>query len=196
MKLIIGLGNPGAKYDGTRHNIGFAAVDLLVSDADWKSFKTALVAKREDFIFAKPQTFMNLSGRAALEIGTFYKILPQDIIVIHDDIDLQPGDIRTKIGGGSAGHNGIKSIDEAIGKNYTRIRIGVGHPKDKVPFAGEGVDAEGSRGSGDKSSPGLTGGSRPIIPVEDWVLSRPSTDDAKLITTALSQISNILKDII
>ena len=132
--LIVGLGNPGPEYATTRHNVGFMAVDAMAGDVTWKKEKDALTAKAEiaghPVIFAKPQTFMNDSGRAVLALMTFYKLPLENLVVIHDDMDLKNGDMRTKIGGGSAGHNGIKSIDAAVGREYKRIRIGIGHPRD------------------------------------------------------------------
>ena len=133
--LIVGLGNPGAEYSRTRHNVGFMAVDSFVpDDTVWKKEKKAETLHIEidgrRVIFAKPQTFMNNSGESVGALVAFYKIPIENVIVIHDDIDLKLGDMREKIGGGSAGHNGIKSIDNAIGNNYKRIRIGVGHPRD------------------------------------------------------------------
>ncbi|MBP5485751.1 MAG: aminoacyl-tRNA hydrolase [Alphaproteobacteria bacterium] len=133
--LIVGLGNPGKEYVNTRHNAGFMAVMYLAgNDATWKS---ELFAKTTKFdidgirvIFAMPQTFMNDSGRAVRAIVDYYKIPIENVTVIHDDMDLKIGDVRTKIGGSSAGHNGIKSIDSAIGREYKRIRIGIGHPRD------------------------------------------------------------------
>ena len=132
--LIIGLGNPGAEYSGTRHNVGFMAIDSFVpGDATWKKEKKAETAHCEingrRVIFVKPQTFMNNSGDAVGALVAFYKIPIENVIVIHDDMDLKLGAIREKIGGSSAGHNGIKSIDAAIGNDYKRIRIGVGHPR-------------------------------------------------------------------
>lgn len=125
--LIVGLGNPGTAYLNTRHNVGFMAVDVLAgTDAVWKKEKKSLISKTENVIFAKPQTFMNLSGLAIQALMTFYKIPLENLVVIHDDIDLKIGDVREKTGGGSAGHNGIKSIDAAVGRDYHRIRIGVG----------------------------------------------------------------------
>lgn len=125
--LIVGLGNPGTAYLNTRHNVGFMAVDVLAgTDAVWKKEKKSLISKTENVIFAKPQTFMNLSGLAVQALMTFYKIPLENLVVIHDDIDLKIGDVREKTGGGSAGHNGIKSIDAAVGRDYHRIRIGVG----------------------------------------------------------------------
>ena len=133
--LVVGLGNPGAEYVNTRHNVGFMAVDALAgADATWKKEKNALVfATTIDgrrVIFVKPQTYMNNSGGAVLALMMFYKVPLENIIVIHDDMDLKIGDVREKIGGGSAGHNGIKSIDANIGRDYKRVRIGIGHPRD------------------------------------------------------------------
>ncbi len=133
--LIIGLGNPGNEYLLTRHNVGFMAVDALApNDAVWKKEKNALTTHIEKngqkIILAKPQTFMNNSGDAVGPLMAFYKIPLENVIVIHDDMDLKVGTLREKIGGGSAGHNGIKSIDAAVGANYKRIRIGIGHPRD------------------------------------------------------------------
>jgi PTH1 family peptidyl-tRNA hydrolase len=133
--LIVGLGNPGAEYLLTRHNVGFMAVDVMAGDnAIWKKEKNALTARVEidgvRAILAKPQTFMNNSGSAVLALMTFYKIPLENLVVIHDDMDIPVGNCREKIGGGSAGHNGIKSIDANVGREYKRIRIGIGHPRD------------------------------------------------------------------
>lgn len=133
--LIVGLGNPGGEYKNTRHNVGFMAVDYLAgNEANWKNEKNALVFRTDinghKVIFVKPQTYMNNSGVAVGALMTFYKVPLENIIVIHDDMDIDVGTFREKIGGGSAGHNGIKSIDAHIGREYRRIRIGVGHPRD------------------------------------------------------------------
>lgn len=133
--LVVGLGNPGPQYVNTRHNVGFITVDALVGDGvTWKQEKNALTVRLDiagrRVIFVKPQTFMNNSGVAVQALMTFYKIPLENIIVIHDDMDIPVGDCREKIGGGSAGHNGIKSIDAYIGREYRRIRIGIGHPRD------------------------------------------------------------------
>jgi len=139
--LVVGLGNPGAEYARTRHNVGFMAVDELAGgDAKWKSEKNAQTAAvnidGQRVIFVKPQTFMNLSGNAVLALMTFYKIPLENLIVIHDDMDLPVGKMREKVGGGSAGHNGIRSIDATVGNEYRRIRIGIGHPRDlELPIA-------------------------------------------------------------
>ena len=133
--LIVGLGNPGKEYENTRHNVGFMAVDVLTpNDSVWKKEKNALTTRCEidgkKIILAKPQTFMNNSGDAVLPLMTFYKIPLENLIVIHDDMDIKLGEKREKIGGSSAGHNGIKSIDSGVGDGYKRIRIGIGHPRD------------------------------------------------------------------
>lgn len=138
MFLIVGLGNPGAEYDKTRHNVGFIAVDELVRRFNFGPFKSkfdGLIAEGaiegEKGYILKPQTYMNLSGNSVVKAAAFYKILPEDIVVIHDDMDLPVGKIKAKTGGGAGGHNGLKSIDSHIGQNYHRIRIGVGHPAAK-----------------------------------------------------------------
>ncbi len=133
--LVVGLGNPGGEYAMTRHNVGFMAVDMLAGDGvKWKSEKNALVARADvdgrRVIFAKPQTFMNNSGVAVQALMTYYNIPLENIVVIHDDMDIPVGDCREKVGGGSAGHNGIRSIDAHVGRDYRRIRIGIGHPRD------------------------------------------------------------------
>ena len=133
--LIVGLGNPGNEYVLTRHNVGFMAVDYFAPDgAKWKKEKNALTTRTEidgqSIILVKPQTYMNNSGDAVGPLMAFYKIPLENVIVIHDDMDVKVGSMHEKVGGGSAGHNGIKSIDNAIGKEYKRIRIGIGHPRD------------------------------------------------------------------
>lgn len=133
--MIVGLGNPGAEYVRTRHNVGFMAVEFLAgADASWKNEFDALTYRTKidgrNVIFVRPVTFMNLSGNAVGAIARFYKIPTENIIVIHDDMDIKPGNIKEKTGGSSAGHNGIKSIDAAVGAEYRRIRIGIGHPRD------------------------------------------------------------------
>lgn len=133
--LVVGLGNPGTQYERTRHNVGFMAVRSLVpDDATWRKEHNALVYSGVHdgvrTIFAMPQTFMNNSGVAVRELMNFYKIPLENLVVIHDDMDLKTGALREKIGGGSAGHNGIRSIDANVGNEYRRIRIGIGHPRD------------------------------------------------------------------
>jgi len=136
MFLIVGLGNPEEKYTKTRHNFGFRVVDALAEkykiDNHQKKFNADLNKGKiegEDVVLVKPLTYMNRSGIAIKEAKTFFKITLDKIIVIHDDVDLALGKIKIKTGGGDGGHNGLKSIDENIGKNYLRIRLGVGRPE-------------------------------------------------------------------
>lgn len=132
MFLVVGLGNPGADYALTRHNIGFIAVDALADHAHFTSKFQGLVASRsiegEKLMLLKPMTYMNNSGRAVQAAMAFYKIAPKDVIVLHDELDLPLGKIRIKLGGGANGHNGLKDIDQCIGPDYWRIRLGIGHP--------------------------------------------------------------------
>jgi len=139
MLLIVGLGNPGTPYENTRHNIGFKVIDKLVSDfgaheISKNTFKGELF-KASNLLFLKPTTFMNLSGESLQAVKNFYKIELEDIIVIHDDIDLPFSALRFKKGGGHGGHNGLRSIDAMIGKEYTRVRMGVDKPAHKSQVA-------------------------------------------------------------
>ena len=164
--LVVGLGNPGDEYVLTRHNVGFMAIDALApDDAIWKKEKKALTT-RFDFngvriILAKPQTFMNNSGEAVGALMQFYKVPLENLIVIHDDMDIKVGALREKIGGSSAGHNGIKSIDAHVGNEYRRIRIGIGHPRDF---------------------------NSPISPV-DWVLGKFDSEQLKQIKSVIETIT-------
>ncbi|MGH7029218.1 MAG: aminoacyl-tRNA hydrolase [Stellaceae bacterium] len=135
MRLVVGLGNPGARYAGNRHNIGFMAADAVARRYGFSAFRNRFKGELaegaiggERRLLLKPQTFMNGSGEAVLAAMSFYKIMPTDIVVIHDEIDLRPGKLRVKRGGGAAGHNGLRSIDALIGPDFWRVRIGVGHP--------------------------------------------------------------------
>ena len=142
MQLWIGLGNPGAKYAGNRHNIGFMAMDRIAADhgfTPWRAkFQGEISEGRfgsERVMLLKPATFMNLSGQSVGEAMRFLKLDSTDLTVFHDEIDLAPGKCRLKAGGGHAGHNGLRSIHQHIGPHYDRVRLGVGHPghKDAVP---------------------------------------------------------------
>lgn len=140
MFLIIGLGNPGAEYAKTRHNVGFMVVDALHDHYGFGAFKAkfdGLISEGnidgERVYLLKPQTFMNLSGNSVVKAAAFYKILPDHIIVIHDDMDLKLNQIKVKLGGGAGGHNGLKSIDAHVTPNYNRIRLGIGHPDNGLP---------------------------------------------------------------
>ncbi len=137
MKLIVGLGNPGPKYEATRHNIGFILVDAI-HDAYGRNWRAKFQGEEEklsiageDVILLKPQTFMNLSGQSVGAAAQFYKIRPEDILVIHDELDLAPGQVKLKKGGGHAGHNGLRSIIAQIGADFERMRVGIGHPGEK-----------------------------------------------------------------
>lgn len=143
MKLFVGLGNPGAGYAGNRHNIGFMAVDRIAADHGFGPWKKAFKGMVADgrlgdtrVLLLKPDTFMNLSGQAVQSAMAFHKILPADVVVFHDELDLAPGKIRTKLGGGHAGHNGLRSIHGHIGDAYGRVRLGIGHPGHKDAVAG------------------------------------------------------------
>ena len=134
MKLIVGLGNPGREYEKNRHNIGFLAVDYLINEFNASKISSKFkgeLYKSDNYLFLKPLTFMNLSGESVRLVKDFYKIDNENIIVIHDDIDLNIGALKFKRGGGSGGHNGLKSIDKHISNDYWRIRIGVGRPEIK-----------------------------------------------------------------
>lgn len=143
MLLFVGLGNPGGKYDNNRHNIGFMAVDEIVRRHNFSEpkmkfqgvFYEGTLGNEKAFIL-KPQTYMNLSGKSVSEVARFYKLAPEDIVVFHDELDIPAGKIKFKTGGGNAGHNGLRSIDQYIGKNYHRVRFGIGHPGDKDRVSG------------------------------------------------------------
>jgi len=137
--LFVGLGNPGSQYENNRHNIGFKVIEAIAGANASSSFKkmalmvevSAFSFEEKKIILAKPMTFMNLSGRAVRLLMDFYKISINNVYVFHDDIDLELGRIKIKKGGGNGGHNGLKSIDNLVGNDYWRIRIGVGRPQEK-----------------------------------------------------------------
>jgi PTH1 family peptidyl-tRNA hydrolase len=139
MFLLAGLGNIGNEYQNTRHNFGFILIDQIIKDynfnklASKKSLSEIYTGEinGQKIIAIKPKTYMNLSGSGVLEILSFYKISLQNIIIFHDDLDLALGKIRLKIGGSSAGHNGLNDIDQKIGKDYLRLRLGIGRPENK-----------------------------------------------------------------
>ena len=138
MALLVGLGNPGMRYTWNRHNIGFMAIDGIAQKYQFPRYKEqfgGLVCQgwieQDKVILFKPGSFMNESGRAVGLVARFFKVSVSEILVIHDDLDIRPGRIRVKTGGGSGGHNGLKSIDSHIGKNYGRLRIGIGRPSNE-----------------------------------------------------------------
>ena len=143
MLLLVGLGNPGEKYRSHRHNVGFMAVDAIADACGFgpsrKKFQGELregELGRAKALTLKPQTFMNESGQSVGAAMRFYKLTPQDVVVFHDELDLVAGKIKVKLGGGNAGHNGLRSIDEHIGNDFRRVRIGIGHPGDKSRVTG------------------------------------------------------------
>ena len=138
MQIFAGLGNPGGKYARHRHNVGFMAVERIASDhgfGPWRSKFQAEIAEGrlggDKALLMKPQTYMNLSGQAVGEAMRFYKLETSDVTVFHDELDLAPGRVRVKRGGGHAGHNGLRSLHQHIGGDYRRVRIGIGHPGHK-----------------------------------------------------------------
>ena len=138
MLLFVGLGNPGSRYIGNRHNIGFMAVQAIARRFDispWRRrFQGVAVEGNiagERVLLLLPGTFMNESGRAVSEAANFYKLEPANIVVFHDEVELPPCKVRLKLGGGNAGHNGLRSISDHIGNEYRRVRFGIGHPGDK-----------------------------------------------------------------
>jgi PTH1 family peptidyl-tRNA hydrolase len=169
--LIVGLGNPGSGYTGTRHNAGFWFVDALVSEfggsfaADKRANgDLAQVSIAENTLrVLKPMTYMNDSGRAVRALLDFYKLEPVQVLVVHDDLDLEPGTVRLKRGGGHGGHNGLRDVSTHIGADYLRLRIGIGHPR----------DARGGE------------------PVE-WVLKRPSSEDERAIRDGIDSAVEIM----
>ena len=142
--LIVGLGNPGAEYEKQRHNIGFMAVDAMADKFAFGPFKSKFNGDYADgriagqrVFFLKPQTYMNESGQCVGQFARFFKIPVERIIVMHDELDLEPGQVKIKTGGGHAGHNGLRSINAHLGtQNYKRLRLGIGHPGDKARVTG------------------------------------------------------------
>ena len=168
MRLFVGLGNPGAKYQGHRHNIGFVVVDEIARRhgfAPWRRRFQGETAEgtleRERVILLKPTTYMNDSGQSVGEAKNFFKLDLGDIVVFHDELDLPPAKLRVKIGGGNAGHNGLRSIDAHVGNAFRRVRIGIGHPGHK-----------------DRVTP--------------WVLGKPGRDDEAAILRAIDDALGVL----
>ena len=139
IRLIVGLGNPGRDYQNTRHNAGFWLLDQIA-----KSYAVDLTItgkffgelgkfshKNHDVFLLKPSTFMNLSGKSVLAVANFYKISLSEILVVHDELDFLPGTVKVKFAGGSGGHNGLRDIERVMGRDYWRVRVGIGHPGDK-----------------------------------------------------------------
>lgn len=174
IKLFVGLGNPGAQYEDTRHNAGFWWIDALA-----RQWGISLVAERSYFGLCartsgphgpvwllEPQTFMNLSGKSVASLANFFKIAPENILVIHDELDLPPGEAKLKFGGSHAGHNGLRDIHAQLGTaNYWRLRLGVGHPGNKAE-------------------------------VVNWVLKKPPLDDRIAIDQSINRSLQALPDLL
>jgi PTH1 family peptidyl-tRNA hydrolase len=138
-RLVIGLGNPGPEYASTRHNVGFLVVELLAENlraAYWKDEAGAKVSRvrfgEDELLLAKPQTFMNISGKSVKRQLARDRLPVPELVVVHDDLDLAEGDVRAKAGGGHGGHNGLRSLNEVIGPDYMRVRVGIGRPPGRM----------------------------------------------------------------
>lgn len=179
MHAIIGLGNPGAQYSSTRHNAGFRAVDLLgaslqIPISTWKEFQDCLIASGKlgdgAVVLVKPQTFMNRSGSASAPLVRYFKIPVENTIVVHDDVDLEPGILRLKFGGGAGGQKGVEDMISALGsQEFYRVRVGVGHPSRGVDSCPENYQ--------DLSS---------------WVLGSPRPEEKELIEDAVLRASQAI----
>jgi PTH1 family peptidyl-tRNA hydrolase len=174
IRLIVGLGNPGSEYEKTRHNAGFWWVDHIASrvkatlrlESKFHGLFAKVLLHEHDVWLLEPQTFMNLSGRAVVALAAFYKILPNEILVVHDELDLLPGTAKLKYGGGHGGHNGLKDINAHLSTpNYWRLRLGIGHP-------------------GDRSQ------------VVNYVLKPPRREEQELIDVASAKAQDILPELI
>lgn len=142
MNLLVGLGNPGKSYENTRHNVGFMLLDAVAEhygmpgwNKKFEGLTTSGTVDGKKLVLLKPQTYMNLSGNSVQAAAAFYKIKPEHMLVVHDELDLAVGAMRYKTGGGDAGHNGLKSITAALGPNYGRLRLGIGRPEHKSQVA-------------------------------------------------------------
>lgn len=188
MKLIVGLGNPGPKYQGNRHNIGFMALDRIAADhgfSPWRGRFQGEVAEgrlgQERVTLLKPGTFMNLSGQSVGEAMRYLKLEPADVSVLHDELDLAPGKLRSKLGGGHAGHNGLRSIHQHIGEAYRRLRIGIGHPGHKDRVAGY-VLSDFSKAEEELIEDILRG-------ISDGAADLASGDDARLMNAVAARVA-------
>jgi len=171
---VIGLGNPGSRYEYTRHNVGFRALDFFAADnnSNFKEEKNNLVStlqiSNNKVLAIKPQLYMNKSGEAIWPILKFYKIEAEQVIVVHDELDLAQGVVKAKQGGGAGGHNGVSDIIRVIGKNFYRLRIGISHPRDI----------------------------NPKIDVSDWVLQRPEAKDLDLLEISCKRAAEFCEEIV
>jgi len=165
IRFVVGLGNPGREHVGTRHNAGFWYADRLAAKVGASFGHEARfageLARAGDIRIAKPMTYMNLSGRSVAAIARFFDYLPDEILVVHDELDLKPGEAKLKLGGGHAGHNGLRDIQAQLGEGtFWRLRLGIGHPRDS---------------------------DFPQQPVADYVLRPPQGDDARAIDDAIAR---------
>ena len=172
MILIVGLGNPGSKYAGNRHNVGYMAVDRIASDHAFGPWRARFQGEAAEgrlgetrVTLLKPGTFMNLSGQSVGEAMRYLKLEPAEVIVLHDELDLAPGTVRLKTGGGHAGHNGLRSIHQHIGEAYWRLRIGIGHPGHKAE-------------------------------VVNWVLKKPSPEQSDAIELGIERSLKAVNDLV
>ncbi len=174
IKLFVGLGNPGPEYEATRHNAGFWWIDQiarqlnlrLVPERAYQGLLARANVRGKGIWLLKPQTFMNLSGRSVAALARFYKIAPEQILVVHDELDLAPGQAKLKKGGGHAGHNGLRDIHAQLGSgDYWRLRIGIGHPGDKSQVVG-------------------------------WVLRRPPTEELVQIEAAITRSAQAFEQLV
>jgi len=185
IKLIVGLGNPGPEYVTTRHNAGFWLVDMLAREGGatlrHESRLHGLAGRArlhgEEVWLLQPQTYMNRSGQSVVALANFYKILPDQILVAHDELDLPPGTIKLKLGGGSGGHNGLKDISAHLStQQYWRLRIGIGHPRDALP---ENAKAAGARPD-----------------VANFVLKAPRKEEQDLIDRSLERAMAVMPSVV
>ncbi|WP_134679336.1 aminoacyl-tRNA hydrolase [Paracoccus ravus] len=188
MKLIVGLGNPGTKYEKNRHNIGFMALDRIASDQGFGPWRARFQGETAEgrlgdmrVTLLKPATFMNLSGQSVGEAMRYLKLEPGDVIVLHDELDLPPGKARLKLGGGHAGHNGLRSIHQHIGEAYRRLRIGIGHPghKDRVAHYVLSDFAKAEEAGMDDLLRGISDGAAALA----------SGDDARFMNAVLARVA-------
>lgn len=188
MKLIVGLGNPGPKYAQNRHNVGFMAVDRIASDHGFSPWRARFQGEISEgrlgdarVTLLKPATFMNLSGQSVGEAMRYLKLTPEAVIVLHDELDLAPGRVRVKTGGGHAGHNGLRSIHQHIGEAYRRLRIGIGHPGHKDRVAGY-VLSDFAKAEQDGLDDLLRG-------ISDGAAALATGDDARLMNAVAARVA-------
>lgn len=192
LKLIVALGNPTPKYENTRHNVGFMALQSYLKinnlTLEYSKKLESNFLKQDNVIFLEPQTFMNLSGIAVQKVCAFYKI--SEMLVLHDDLDLNLGGLKFKFGGSSGGHNGIKSIDEYVGSGYIRLRIGIGHPKNIQNLNSQNLKNLNSKENIESSK------AYKHNKVIDFVLERFSQNELEVLESSFEIISKALDSFI